>query len=84
MLYVKYTAQPLAWENVVVISAQIPRVLFEVCACRVLLSKCKFLATVLTGSATPRDNVLSGMLLPFSLQYRHSLNVQKHYVSQSS
>lgn len=32
MLYIQYTAQPLAWENVVIISAQIPRVLFEVCA----------------------------------------------------
>lgn len=39
MVYVECTAQSLTWENVVIISLQIPRVLFEVRACKVLLSK---------------------------------------------
>lgn len=79
MLYVQYTVQPLTCENVVIISAQIPRVLFEVCACKVLLSKYKFLTTVFTDLALRviMQCSVECFYLQFCLQCRHSLNVQK-------
>ena len=86
MVYVKCTAQSLTWENVVIISLQIPRVLFEVRACKVLLSKSKFPITVLTSSTPPCANVaLNGAFSPFYSQGKHSLNImQKSSVFQSS
>lgn len=86
MIYVKCTAQSLAWENVVIISLQIPRVLFEVYACKVLFSESKFPTTVLTSSTPPCGNVvLSGVFSPYCSRCKHSLNImQKFSVFQSS
>lgn len=84
MVYVKCTAKSLAWENVVIISLKIPRVLFEVHACGVLLSKSKFPITVLNSSAPPCGNVvLSGVFSPLCSQYEHSLNTVQKFLFSS-
>lgn len=53
MVYVKCTAKSLAWENVVIISLKIPRLLFEVHAVEFYFQKVNFLLLFSTAQLHP-------------------------------